>query len=99
MLVPLDGIANPLDGVKPSYDIFGKEFHTKELLLLSGFWGLAIIAVVAYMIRGGVAMAQTRNNSPGAHREAQQEFKNALMALCVLLGMSLIVGAAIWVFS
>lgn len=88
-------VTNPLEGVKPDIGVFGDPFKSKTNLILSGLWGVAILACVAGMLWGGAKWGVSKYSShdPDALTSGAKRFKSAALALAVVAAMYLVVGA------
>lgn len=94
----IKAIDNPLNGVVPNFTVFGAEFNSWWKKLFGAGWALAIIAAVAFLARGLVAMNEHQGGGhPSQLREARSQVKNALAALVGLAGLGVIVGAVLFV--
>lgn len=99
-LAVLPAIDNPLDGVLPDFDVFGVEFTELWQKAIAGVWGLAIIAVIIFVIVGALKMGSASNASNVAvYKDAQKQFIGGLIALGVLAGLAVIVGAVLAFFG
>lgn len=91
---------NPLAGLTPDWSVFGDDATSLWKKLLQGFWGLAIVVVVGFLIHGIAVMAVARrSHNPGDLREGKKEAQLALIALAALAALQVIVGAIINVAS
>lgn len=93
-------IENPIDGVLPDFSVFGAEFDAWWKKLFAGFWGLAIVAAIFYLI-GGIVDANRHKGGghPNQVREATQQAKMAGISLGALAALPVLVGAILFVVS
>ncbi len=87
-------IDNPLNGIVPNFTVFGAEFNSLWKKLLGAAWALALIAAIAYLMRGIVGIAQHRGGShPSQVAESRGEAMRGGIAVGGLAALSVIVGA------
>ncbi|MCL3863026.1 hypothetical protein [Actinotalea sp. K2] len=91
-------VSNPMDGVTPSLAVWGVEFSGRVQIILGGLWALVLIATAGAVILGGGkwAWASRVTHSSDGVMEAAGQFKTALVAFGCVAGVSLILGAVIW---
>ncbi len=93
-------VKNPLDGVLPSFTIFGAQFTALWQKLAAGLWGVAIIVAIFWLGRGVLSIAQARQSShPGALEGAKKDTAHAGMALGGLVALGALVGIILAVFN
>ena len=98
-LVP-QAIPNPLDGILPDFTVFGAKFTALWQKLLGGLWALAILAAIAYLIRGLLGIAQHRGGGhPSQVAESRKEATMALASLGSLAALAVIVGVVLTLVS
>lgn len=90
---------NPIDGIIPDFSIFGAEFTQLWQKLFAGFWGLAIVIAIVFLIRGIVSMAQSSSSNPQAYKEGRTQALWAGISLGALVALGVIVGAIIAIFG
>lgn len=92
-------IDNPLTGITPSLDVFGVEFEGRIQVIIGGIWALAIaISAIAVIIGGAKwAWAAKVTHSADGVMEGAGQFKTAAVAFGVVVGVSLVLGAIIWI--
>lgn len=96
----LASVKNPFDGVSPSWDVFGKEFDAKVVVILGGLWALFILACAVALIKNGAQWGWAKKNGQLVDGDqASDGFYTALKATAVVIGAPLIIGAIIWVMS
>ena len=90
---------NPIDNIVPDFAIFGAEFTQLWQKLFAGFWGIAIVIAIVFLIRGFVAIAQSSSSNPNAYKEGRTQAMWAGIALGALVALGVIVGAIIAIFG
>ena len=92
----LRAIDNPMDGILPDFSFFGAEFTELWQKLLAGFWGLAILVVVIFLIYGisKMATASTSHN-PQEYKSAKSQSIGTGIALGALAIVPVLVGAVL----
>ncbi|WP_251054632.1 hypothetical protein [Microbacterium sp. ISL-59] len=90
-------IDNPLDGVLPDFSIFGVQFTALWQKVLAGIWGLALVFSVGYLIWGIVQMGKSDDGNPNAYKQGRKAAMAAGIALACLAGLTVIVGAILFI--
>lgn len=93
-------VGNPLDGVVPSFTIFGAEFTTLWQKLAAGLWGVGILIAIFYLGRSVLSIAQARQSAhPGALEGAKKDAAHSGLALGGLVALAAVVGIVLAVFN
>lgn len=91
-------IKNPFDGVTPSVDVFGVKFVGAIGLILGGIWGLVLIGTAgAFLINVGKWGIAKRRNRSDDISEGADGAKVSLIAFGAAVGVSVIIGAVIFI--
>jgi len=90
---------NPIDNIVPDFSIFGAQFTQLWQKLFAGFWGIAIIIAIVFLIRGLVSMAQSSSTNPNAYQQGRTQAMWAGISLGALVALGVIVGAIIAIFG
>lgn len=90
-------IDNPLDGVFPDFSIFGLEFTQLWQKVLGGLWALALVFSIGYLIWGIVQMGKADDGNPNAYKQGRKAAMAAGIALGCLAGLTVIVGAILFI--
>jgi uncharacterized membrane protein YkvI len=90
---------NPIDGLLPDFTIFGAEFTELWQKIFAGLWGLAVIAVIIFLVLGIASMATAGAGNPQARVDAKKQAIWSGAALGGLVALGVIVGAVIAIFN
>ncbi len=91
---------NPIEGLLPDFAILGGEFTELWQKLFAGFWGLAMIAAIVFLVFGIAKLSQAGNTgNPDATRQARGGVIWAAISLGGLVALGVIVGGIIGVFA
>lgn len=91
-------IDNPFDGVTPSIDVFGVKFVGAIGLILGGIWGLVLIGTAgAFLVNVGKWGIAKRRNRSDDISEGADGAKVSLIAFGAAVGVSVIIGAVIFI--
>lgn len=85
---------NPIDGVVPDFSIFGAEFTEWWQKLFAGFWAIAIILALFFLVRAVITMGSAGENPHDFASGKNSAIKSGL-ALVLLVAFGVIVGAVI----
>jgi hypothetical protein len=87
---------NPLDNVTPDMGVFGNEFEQAWIRIAGGIWMLAILAVVVFGMVALAGMASSRGGGhPQRYAEKKEHATTAGMSFLALLLLGVIIGALI----
>lgn len=93
-------IDNPLNGLLPNFSVFGVEFTALWQKLLTGIWGIAIVASIAFLLIGIGSMATaTAGSNPMEYKVGRTKAIWAGIALGLLAALGVIVGAILATFG
>jgi len=93
-------VGNPMDGVVPSFTVFGAEFTTLWQKLAAGLWGVGILVAIFYLGRSVLSIAQARQSAhPGALEGAKKDAAHSSLALGGLVALAAIVGVVLAIFN
>ena len=91
-------IGNPFDGVTPSIDVFGVQFVGAVGLILGGLWGLVLFGTAgAFLVNVGKWGIAKKRNRADDITEGADGAKAALLAFGAAVGVSVIIGAVIFI--
>lgn len=90
---------NPIDGIVPDFAIFGVQFTQLWQKIFAGFWGIAIVVVIVFLVQGIVKIAQSGDTNPQGVAAGKQQVVLSGAALGGLVALGVIVGAIIAVFG
>lgn len=97
MAVP--AVDNPIDGVVPDFTVFGAEFNAWWKKLFGALWAAAIIFALVMLVMAIATMAQSKGGHPQELSESRRNAALSGVALAMLAGFGVIVGAILAVAS
>lgn len=89
---PAEG-GNPFEGLSPDFLALGGTFTAWWQQLFVALWGICIIIAGVFLALGITAMAHSGDDDPRAHKKGQKKAMSAGIALALLAGFAIIVGA------
>lgn len=101
--VPVHHLAdslNPLEGVKPDFSLVGPTVGKTWRRFAAAFWAICLAACAVWLIAATVKMASANNRGfAGQQVEAKKGALDALTGFAACLGVSILIGAVIFVMG
>lgn len=95
----MPAVENPIDGVVPDFTVFGAEFNAWWKKLFGALWAAAIIFALVMLVMAIATMAQSKGGHPQELSESRRNAALSGVALAMLAGFGVIVGAILAVAS
>lgn len=84
---------NPFEGLSPDFLSLGGEFTQWWQQLFTALWGICVIVAGVFLVLGITAMANSGDDDPRGHKKGRSKAMSAGIALALLAGFAIIVGA------
>ena len=98
LLIPMNAADDLMNGVAPSWKVFGPAFGQKWVEIAGGFWMVCLALALLAIMRGGAKWALARRHGMSDDMaDGAESAKRAAIAFTCLLALNLIVRALAYI--